>query len=76
MATYPGGVYSPRTKENKAGIVYEPNKKTIVFVEDINNSDAEIIAIENELGTNIKGGFADLKARIVDLEARVTALGG
>ncbi|GAI43497.1 unnamed protein product, partial [marine sediment metagenome] len=28
MADFPGGVYSPRTKENKAGVVYDPDKKT------------------------------------------------
>jgi len=75
-ATYPSGVYSPRTKENKAGVVYDATKKTIIFTEDVVKLDEEIVAVENELGTLPKGGFADVKARIVDLEDRVTALEG
>lgn len=75
-ASYPGSVYSPRTKSNKSGEVYDENKETLIFAEDIVKLDEEIVAIENELGTNIKGGFGDLKARIVDLEERVAALEG
>ncbi len=75
-ANYPGSIYSPRTKENKAGVVYDAGKTTLIFAEDIVKLDEEVVAIETALGTDIKGGFADLKARIVDLEARVTALEG
>jgi len=75
-ANYPGSVYSPRTKENKAGVVYDADKATLIFAEDIVKLDEEIVAIENELGTNVKGVFTDLKARIIALEARVTALEG
>ena len=74
MADFPGAVYSPRTKSNKAGVVYDADKPTIGYAEDVSKLDAEVIAIETELGTDIKGIFASLKARIEDLEARVTAL--
>ena len=74
MADFPDAVYSPRTKENKADVIYEPLKKTNSFAEDITKLDDEVIAIETELGANPKGAFASLKARIVSLENRVTAL--
>ena len=63
-ADYPGAINAPRTKENKAGVVYDAAKKTIGFAEDIINSDQEIVAIETELGTNPKGIFADVKTRL------------
>ena len=49
MADFPGGVYSPRTKENKPGVAYEPAKTTIGFAEDINKLDDEVVAIETFL---------------------------
>ena len=76
MTDFPGGVYSPRTKENKAGVEYDETKSTVGYAEDLTKLDDEIVAIETELGTDVKGEFANLKARIVDLEARVAALEG
>jgi len=67
MATYPGGVYSPRTKENKAGVVYDPDKKTIGYVEDVTKLDDEVVAVETELGTEPKGVFTDVKTALVEL---------
>ena len=52
MATYPGGVYSPRAIENKSGVVYDADKKTVLFADDINNTNNEIVAIETALGIN------------------------
>lgn len=49
MATFPGGIYSPRTKENRSGAVYDANKKTITYVEDIVYLDEEVVAIETFL---------------------------
>jgi len=49
MADFPGGVYSPRTKENKSGVVYDEDKKTIGYAEDITKLDAEVIALETFL---------------------------
>ncbi len=67
MADFPGGVYSPRTKANKAGVVYTPAKKTIGYVEDVTKLDDEVIAIETELGVLPKGGWADVKTRLEKL---------
>lgn len=48
-AAYPGATYSPRAKENKAGVVYDVDKKTIGYVEDITKLDDEVVAIETDL---------------------------
>lgn len=68
MASYPGGVYAPRTKANRNGVVYDATKETVLFVEDLDNSDDEIIAIETELGANPKGDFADVHARLDNVD--------
>lgn len=49
MADYPSATYSPRTKENRSGVVYDANKKTVLFVEDIQKLDAEVVALETFL---------------------------
>jgi len=54
MSDYPGSVYSPRTKENRSGVSYDSTKKSVIFAEDISKDDAEIVAIETELGANPK----------------------
>jgi len=64
MASYPGSIYSPRTKENKSGAVYTPAKTTVIYVEDVVNDDNEIVAIETELGTLVKWGSASVKERL------------
>ena len=63
-AEYPSGVYSPRIKENRAGEIYDAEKKTIGFVEDVTKLDDEVVAIETELGTDPKGTSISLKERI------------
>ena len=52
MANYPGAYYAPRAKENKSGVVYDADKKTIVFKEDFDSLEEEILAIEQDLGLN------------------------
>jgi len=63
-ANYPSSIFSPRTRENKSGVVYDADKKTTLFAEDIDKGDDEIVAIETELGTNPKGDFDDVKTRL------------
>jgi hypothetical protein len=67
MAKYPNEIYEPREKENRSGVVYDPTKKTVIFVEDIKGLDDEVVAIETELGTNPKGDWPDVKSRLIDL---------
>ena len=64
MANYPNSVYSPRTKENKSGVVYDADKATIGYVEDTVKLDDEVVAIENELGTLPKATSASVKERL------------
>jgi len=68
MADYPTGVYAPRTKENKAGVVYDADKPTIGFAEDVTKLDAEVVAIETELGASPKGTKASVVARLNDVD--------
>jgi len=70
MADYPDSVYSPRTKENRSGVSYEPTKKSVLFAEDISKLDDEVVAIETELGANPKGDSADVAARLDALAAK------
>lgn len=67
MASYPGEVYGPRAKENKSGVVYDADKKTIGYVEDVTKLDDEVVAIETELGLNPKGDYADVKTLLAEL---------
>jgi len=71
MAQYPNATYSPRTKQNKAGVVYDSAKSTVGYAEDVTKLDNEVVAIENELGTNPKGASADVKTRLVAIESSV-----
>jgi len=64
MSDYPGAIYAPRTKENKDGVVYDPNQTTKLFAEDVVYDDNEIVAIETELGLNPKGSYADVAERL------------
>ncbi len=68
MADFPSSIYSPRARENKSGVAYDANKKTVIFVEDINKGDDETVAVETELGTDPKGSYADVKTRLENNE--------
>jgi hypothetical protein len=78
MADYPSSINSPRTKANRNGVVFDADKETVLFAEDIQNSDDEIVAIETELGTLPKGGYSDVKTRLdnADLSAIVFIIDG
>jgi hypothetical protein len=69
MAKYPDEIYEPREKENRPGVTYDPNKKTVLFAEDIKALDDEVVAVETELGTNPKGEFSSVKERLDQLTA-------
>jgi hypothetical protein len=71
MASYPSSIYSPVTKENKNGVTYDPSKTTVGFAEDFNYPNAEIVAVETELGTLPKGSKASVKARLDDVDSRI-----
>jgi len=68
MASYPDAVYSPRAKENRSGVVYDADKKSVIFVQDVSKLDDEVVAVETELGTSPKGDYSDVKERIENTE--------
>jgi len=72
ISIYPASVYSPRSKENKAGVKYNPSYISKSFSEDVVYDDNEIVAIETELGTNPKGAKADVKTRLDDVDTAIT----
>lgn len=72
-ASYPGGLYSPRTKANRAGAVYDAGKTTITYAEDVIKLDEEVVAIETELGTDPKGTSTDVAAKIKGFKSQATA---
>lgn len=74
MAEYPAAVYTPRTKENKAGIVYDADKKDIGYVEDVTKLDDEVVAIETELGIDPKGSSADIAERLIGITSQANAI--
>jgi len=69
-AEYPGSVYSPRAKENRSGVEYDADKKSVIFVEDISKLDDEVVAIETELGADPKGDYASVAAFLAALAAK------
>jgi hypothetical protein len=71
MAKYPDEIFEPREKEDRAGVVYDPTKKTVIFAEDIKALDDEVKAIETELGTNPRGTFDSVKAFLQYLLGKV-----
>lgn len=72
-AQYPDAVYTPRTKANKAGVVYDAEKTTVGYSEDVTKLDEEVVAIQNTLGTNPEGVYATVKAWLTALGTSVIA---
>ena len=64
MADFPDSIFSPRVVENLPGLLYEPTDLKTGFAEDINLPNAEIVAIETELGASPKGDYSTVKARL------------
>lgn len=64
MSVYPAAIADLRLLQNRNGNVYDVDKKTVFFAEDLNNIIAEIEAIETELGLNPKGTYIDVVARL------------
>lgn len=56
MTNFPASIYSPRAKKNRAGVTYDANKQDLMYVEDVQKLDDEVVAIENLLGVNGQSG--------------------
>lgn len=61
MPNYPSTIYSPRTKQNKVGVVYVPATKTTLFAEDITKLDDEVVAMETDLEAQLPN-FSNLQS--------------
>lgn len=73
MVTYPDNIYEPRNFENLPGLNRLTADKKNLYAEDLNETNAEIVAIETILGKNPNGAYASVKAW---LEALASGGGG
>lgn len=64
MADYPGSIFDPRTVENLPGIVFDAAETKTMFAEDLNDGNAEIVAIEETLGLNPQGAYDTVAERL------------
>lgn len=80
MSVFPASIFSPRAKANRNGVVYDANKATVTYAEDLVALDNEVVAIETELGENPKGSFGSVAAFLAslagDVEDLLSALAG
>jgi len=74
MADYPDEIFTPRAVVNLPGEVYDPDKTQRLYAEDINNPNAEIVAIEEELGVNAKGAYSSVKAWLTALASAISVI--
>jgi len=71
MANYPAAIADLRSLDDRNGVVYDADKKSVFFAKDHNDIIAEIEAIEAELGVEPKGSAADVVARLEAIEAAI-----
>ena len=74
MADYPATYYNPRVKKNWPDVVFDSNKKAIIFKEDFDSLENEIKAIEQELGLYVSGSYNTLKERVEDIESKIEGI--
>ena len=68
MAEFPDAIYVPRTKANDPSAAYVPTDPYTIFAEDVQQLDAEVVAIEETLGLNPEGAFTDVAERLDDID--------
>jgi len=66
---YPDDIYSPRAKANRSGVVYNPAKETVLYVEDVVSLDEHIVALEETLGLDPQGEYDSVADRLDNLIA-------
>ena len=71
MATFPTGIFVPRTTANLPGVPYDPTQTKEVYAEDYSLPAAEIVEIETILGTNPQGAYATVKAWLTALAGAI-----
>ena len=61
MPYFPSSAYSPRTIENRNGVSFDAGKTKVLFAEDLNSINDEIIAIEEYLTDPQSGGIGSIR---------------
>lgn len=59
-ASFPSSVFNPRVHVNRNGVVFDASRLEVLFAEDIQSIEAEIIAIENKLKDSSTPIFSNL----------------
>ena len=72
MADFPATSYETRTVANVDGTTYDAAQTTRIFAEDVNQANAEIVAIEETFGEEPGGEFQTVGERLTDAENRAT----
>jgi len=67
MAQFPNAIFTPRTIENRTGIVYDETKTKVGYAEDQNLPNDEIVAIQEILGLNPEGDATTVGERLDDI---------
>lgn len=71
MAQFPSSTFSPREKENLAGVVYNPSNKKICYVEDIQSIENEVIAMQNYTLRDVVNTPATTGSMTVPMTSRI-----
>ena len=67
MAEFPNDIFDPRTMQNLPGLVRDPADTKNLYAEDYNEATAEIVAVEETLGTTPQGIYSTVKAWLTSL---------
>lgn len=75
MPQYPDEIYTPRTMTNLPGLTRDIANTQNLYAEDYNETNQEVIAIENTLGVNPEGDFETVKERLDNVDTELSLVG-
>lgn len=75
MANFPTSIFSPRALIDRAGIVYNALKTTVLFAKDLNDLSGEVVAIENYLEPLIPVLSAVKVRKVYNLSSQIDGAG-
>lgn len=68
---YPDSFDGLRMVANRPGIVYDPNKQTTLYANDLQNLQANINRTQETLGLNPEGSKMSVAERLEDMDTRI-----